>query len=55
MPQLDPAPWFMTLVFSWAVFLVVIPPKVTAHVFPNEPSTRTTETLEHKPWHWPWH
>nr|YP_010956319.1 ATP synthase F0 subunit 8 [Astronesthes nigroides]WMY89412.1 ATP synthase F0 subunit 8 [Astronesthes nigroides] len=54
MPQLNPAPWFAILVFSWLIFLTVIPPKVLAHTFPNEP-TIDTEQTKTESWNWPWH
>nr|YP_008593526.1 ATP synthase F0 subunit 8 [Nesiarchus nasutus]BAN83481.1 ATPase subunit 8 [Nesiarchus nasutus] len=55
MPQLNPTPWFAILVFSWLVFLIVIPPKVTAQTFPNEPVSQSTEKSKGTPWNWPWH
>nr|WNH23933.1 ATP synthase F0 subunit 8 [Ostichthys trachypoma] len=55
MPQLNPAPWFMILIFSWFIFLTLIPPKITAHNFPNEPSPQAAETPKTKSWNWPWH
>ncbi|NP_740144.1 ATP synthase F0 subunit 8 (mitochondrion) [Salarias fasciatus] len=55
MPQLNPAPWFMILFFSWLVFLTVIPPKILAHKFPNEPSLTTAEKTKTKSWTWPWY
>nr|QJT43029.1 ATP synthase F0 subunit 8 [Lactarius lactarius] len=54
MPQLNPAPWFLILVFTWLIFLTVMPPKVTAHIFPNEPAAQSATKLETKPWSWPW-
>nr|YP_010956566.1 ATP synthase F0 subunit 8 [Synodus poeyi]WMY89659.1 ATP synthase F0 subunit 8 [Synodus poeyi] len=54
MPQLNPAPWFSILVFSWLVFLVLIPPKIISHSFPQEPLARTTDTMKSHPWTWPW-
>nr|BBG74387.1 ATPase subunits 8 [Astronesthes lucifer] len=54
MPQLNPAPWFLILVFSWLIFLTVIPPKILAHTFPNEP-TAFSEKTKLEPWNWPWH
>nr|WNH22782.1 ATP synthase F0 subunit 8 [Yarrella blackfordi] len=54
MPQLNPAPWLAILVFSWLVFLTIIPPKILAHTFPNEPTLDTEETKT-EPWNWPWH
>nr|AOS51582.1 ATP synthase F0 subunit 8 [Alticus sp. GC-2016] len=55
MPQLNPAPWFMILVLAWLVFLIIIPPKVLAHTFPNEPSPSAAEKSETKSWSWPWY
>ncbi|YP_004733910.1 ATP8 gene product (mitochondrion) [Siniperca chuatsi] len=55
MPQLNPAPWFAILVFTWLIFLTVIPPKVLAHTFPNEPTLQSAETPKTEPWNWPWH
>nr|WNH38176.1 ATP synthase F0 subunit 8 [Cetostoma regani] len=55
MPQLNPAPWFIILIFSWVMFLTIIPPKILAHTFPNEPSTQSTKETMTKPWNWPWH
>nr|WNH20052.1 ATP synthase F0 subunit 8 [Thalassoma trilobatum]WNH20897.1 ATP synthase F0 subunit 8 [Thalassoma purpureum] len=55
MPQLNPSPWFGILMFSWFIFLTLIPPKVLAHTFPNEPTSQSTETSPSAPWTWPWH
>nr|BAI77252.1 ATPase subunit 8 [Centrophryne spinulosa] len=55
MPQLNPTPWLSILMFSWLVFLALLPPKVLAHTFPNELSPKTTETPKAHPWIWPWH
>nr|QFZ99231.1 ATP synthase F0 subunit 8 [Eleginus gracilis] len=55
MPQLNPAPWFMIFMFTWAIFLTILPPKVTAHTFPNEPSPQSMTTPKTSPWNWPWH
>nr|YP_003434094.1 ATP synthase F0 subunit 8 [Clinocottus analis]AAX77228.1 ATPase 8 [Clinocottus analis]ACO49626.1 ATP synthase F0 subunit 8 [Clinocottus analis] len=55
MPQLNPAPWFAILVFSWLVFLIVIPPKVMAHTFPNEPALQSADSLKTEAWPWSWH
>nr|AOS51664.1 ATP synthase F0 subunit 8 [Istiblennius dussumieri] len=55
MPQLNPAPWFMIFTLSWLVFLIIIPPKVLAHSFPNEPSPTSAEKPEVTPWNWPWY
>ncbi|NP_008617.1 ATP synthase F0 subunit 8 (mitochondrion) [Gadus morhua] len=55
MPQLNPAPWFMIFMFTWAIFLTILPPKVMAHTFPNEPSPQGMTTPKTAPWNWPWH
>nr|YP_009092590.1 ATP synthase F0 subunit 8 [Rhabdosargus sarba]AIR12154.1 ATP synthase F0 subunit 8 [Rhabdosargus sarba]BBC27456.1 ATPase subunit 8 [Rhabdosargus sarba] len=54
MPQLNPAPWFNILVFSWAIFLIILPLKVEAHTFPNEPTLQSTDTPKTESWTWPW-
>nr|AKO90242.1 ATP synthase F0 subunit 8 [Scuticaria tigrina] len=55
MPQLNPSPWFMILVFSWMVFLLIAPTKVMAHTFANEPTQLPTKSIKTSPWNWPWH
>nr|BAK42437.1 ATPase subunit 8 [Liobagrus reinii] len=55
MPQLNPAPWFAILVFSWLIFLTVIPNKVLNHTFTNEITPPNTEMLKTETWNWPWH
>nr|YP_009348700.1 ATPase subunit 8 [Acrocheilus alutaceus]BAW88149.1 ATPase subunit 8 [Acrocheilus alutaceus] len=54
MPQLNPSPWFAILVFSWVVFLTVIPTKVLNHTAPNEPTPMNEEKHKTEPWNWPW-
>nr|YP_009915253.1 ATP synthase F0 subunit 8 [Sphyraena pinguis]QLF67972.1 ATP synthase F0 subunit 8 [Sphyraena pinguis] len=55
MPQLAPEPWLPILVLSWTVFLTVVPPKVLAHSYPNQPAPQNTEKILGAPWLWPWH
>nr|YP_009477664.1 ATPase subunit 8 [Bagre panamensis]ABO38970.1 ATPase subunit 8 [Bagre panamensis]ABO38972.1 ATPase subunit 8 [Bagre pinnimaculatus]AVM85800.1 ATPase subunit 8 [Bagre panamensis] len=55
MPQLNPAPWLAILVFSWLIFLTVIPPKIMSHTFTNDITTLNTESLKSDTWNWPWH
>nr|QYB23628.1 ATP synthase F0 subunit 8 [Poropanchax normani] len=55
MPQLNPSPWFLILAFSWLVFLTIVPSKVMAHEFPNEPASHTKQGLPTGAWAWPWH
>nr|YP_010318866.1 ATP synthase F0 subunit 8 [Pipa myersi]UMB51097.1 ATP synthase F0 subunit 8 [Pipa myersi] len=54
MPQLNPGPWFLILIFSWLVLLILIPPKVANHSQLNEPTTQNTEKSKPTPWNWPW-
>nr|YP_010130052.1 ATP synthase F0 subunit 8 [Heniochus acuminatus]QPZ50525.1 ATP synthase F0 subunit 8 [Heniochus acuminatus] len=55
MPQLDPTPWLTTFSLSWLIFLTVIPPKIMAHVYPNEPSPLGMKKPQAKTWTWPWY
>nr|BAE79933.1 ATPase subunits 8 [Cromeria occidentalis] len=55
MPQLNPTPWFTILLFSWLMFLTVLPPKVMKFNFNNEPTPTSTKKLPTEPWNWPWH
>nr|YP_009701294.1 ATP synthase F0 subunit 8 [Cociella crocodilus]QEQ55516.1 ATP synthase F0 subunit 8 [Cociella crocodilus] len=54
MPQLNPGPWFMLLIFTWYACALIIPTKVLNHTIPNDspPILYYTGTT---PWHWPWH
>nr|YP_636139.1 ATP synthase F0 subunit 8 [Phenacobius mirabilis]ABF74895.1 ATP synthase F0 subunit 8 [Phenacobius mirabilis] len=54
MPQLNPNPWFAILVFSWLIFLLIIPAKLLNHLTPNEPATVNEEKHKTNPWNWPW-
>nr|YP_009688025.1 ATP synthase F0 subunit 8 [Psettina iijimae]AKA95078.1 ATP synthase subunit 8 [Psettina iijimae] len=55
MPQLNPAPWFMILLFSWLIFLTIVPNKVLKHAVPNQPTTPDIHTDEKTVWTWPWY
>nr|WNH20754.1 ATP synthase F0 subunit 8 [Onuxodon fowleri] len=54
MPQLNPGPWLMILLFAWTVLMVVIPPKVMTHVFLNEPNPQDNKTPKSQPLTLPW-
>nr|WNH20650.1 ATP synthase F0 subunit 8 [Gnatholepis anjerensis] len=54
MPQLNPAPWFAILVFSWLIFLTIVVPKVMNHTFPNDPTPQGIQVAKTDPWTWPW-
>nr|AAT91111.1 ATP synthase subunit 8 [Sciades troschelii] len=55
MPQLNPTPWLAILVFSWLIFLTVIPPKILSHTFTNDVMTLNTKSLKSTPWNWLWY
>nr|YP_008593183.1 ATP synthase F0 subunit 8 [Johnius belangerii]AGU46538.1 ATP synthase F0 subunit 8 [Johnius belangerii]QBI38012.1 ATP synthase F0 subunit 8 [Johnius sp. n. BL-2019] len=54
MPQLNPSPWFCFMILSWLSLLIVVPPKVMAHLFPNVPVSKSLEELKTGTWNWPW-
>nr|BAJ54380.1 ATPase subunits 8 [Pantodon buchholzi] len=54
MPQLNPAPWLLMLLFSWLVFLTIIPQKVMKHHFSGDPTVLDVKE-QMSPWTWPWH
>ncbi|YP_009465634.1 ATP synthase F0 subunit 8 (mitochondrion) [Syngnathoides biaculeatus] len=55
MPQLNPHPWFLILIFSWFIMLAIIPPKILSHKFPNNPDSQVVKTPKTLPWNWKWH
>nr|YP_009239708.1 ATP synthase F0 subunit 8 [Plotosus lineatus]AKU36807.1 ATP synthase subunit 8 [Plotosus japonicus]AMM05987.1 ATP synthase F0 subunit 8 [Plotosus lineatus]BAK42502.1 ATPase subunit 8 [Plotosus japonicus] len=55
MPQLNPAPWLTILLFSWLIFLTVLPNKVLNHSLTNEVTMLSTKKLELHTWNWPWY
>nr|WNH22873.1 ATP synthase F0 subunit 8 [Lophogobius cyprinoides] len=54
MPQLNPAPWFLIIIFSWLVFLVVVLPLTSLHTDPNAPAPQNAQPEVTPPWHWEW-
>nr|YP_009431905.1 ATP synthase F0 subunit 8 [Atrobucca nibe]ATA66342.1 ATP synthase F0 subunit 8 [Atrobucca nibe]QDS78244.1 ATP synthase F0 subunit 8 [Atrobucca nibe]UEV86513.1 ATP synthase F0 subunit 8 [Atrobucca nibe] len=54
MPQLNPSPWLAIMIFSWLTFLIIIPPKIMAHLFPNEPAPQDLKSSKTGTWNWPW-
>nr|YP_004733549.1 ATP synthase F0 subunit 8 [Hemiodopsis gracilis]BAK42112.1 ATPase subunit 8 [Hemiodopsis gracilis]BBU25531.1 ATPase subunit 8 [Hemiodopsis gracilis] len=55
MPQLNPDPWFTIFVFTWLIFIMIIPSKILKHIFTNEPTALSAEKPKMEPWAWPWH
>nr|YP_001650727.1 ATP synthase F0 subunit 8 [Eurypegasus draconis]BAF74942.1 ATPase subunit 8 [Eurypegasus draconis] len=54
MPQLNPSPWFLIMLFSWLVLLVLVFPKIMQHTTPNEPLQQDVKTLTTSPWTHQW-
>nr|YP_636975.1 ATP synthase F0 subunit 8 [Aspasma minima]BAC23791.1 ATPase subunit 8 [Aspasma minima] len=54
MPQLDPTPWLITLLFSWFTLLTIVPLKLLPHLVPNEFTRKDTNKLKNTTWTWPW-
>nr|BCD56068.1 ATP synthase subunit 8 [Geronticus eremita] len=54
MPQLNPAPWFSTMLAAWLILSLIIQPKLLHFTTTNHPSNKTKMTLKTTPWTWPW-
>nr|YP_010388706.1 ATP synthase F0 subunit 8 [Cepola schlegelii]UPQ43873.1 ATP synthase F0 subunit 8 [Cepola schlegelii] len=54
MPQLNPAPWLGILLFTWLVFLFILPPKVMAHLSLSNPTPKDSKKTKVKSWSWLW-
>nr|YP_009434353.1 ATPase subunit 8 [Odontobutis haifengensis]ATE80923.1 ATPase subunit 8 [Odontobutis haifengensis] len=54
MPQLNPAPWLMILMFTWLVFTTILPPKLLSHITPNKLTQQSTQSPKTEHWNWPW-
>nr|QOD97821.1 ATP synthase F0 subunit 8 [Alopecoenas beccarii] len=53
MPQLNPHPWFLTMLLSWLTYSLIIQPKLLSFTPTNSPSNKTL-TVKTTPWSWPW-
>nr|YP_009163113.1 ATP synthase F0 subunit 8 [Scorpaenopsis cirrosa]AKT94796.1 ATP synthase subunit 8 [Scorpaenopsis cirrosa]BBM34751.1 ATPase subunit 8 [Scorpaenopsis ramaraoi] len=54
MPQLNPKPWLLILVFSWLCLLTLVPLKVTSHLFVKPGKTQVSAKQSKDGWTWPW-
>nr|QOI74409.1 ATP synthase F0 subunit 8 [Caiman crocodilus] len=52
MPQLNPEPWLIILLITWAFFTTILQPQTTSLIPTNDPSTHSLQTT--KTWPWPW-
>nr|WNH38421.1 ATP synthase F0 subunit 8 [Schismorhynchus labialis] len=55
MPQLNPAPWLMILLFAWMVLVTFLPTKVMGYIYSWSPKTKSTKKQKPKSWSWPWY
>nr|ABD58884.1 ATP synthase F0 subunit 8 [Attagis gayi] len=54
MPQLNPNPWFFTMLMTWLIFTLIIQPKLMSLTQTNTLSNKTTTNIKITPWNWPW-
>nr|QWE37076.1 ATP synthase F0 subunit 8 [Atherina boyeri] len=54
MPQLNPAPWFLTLAFAWVIFIAFVFPKILSYTYPHKPASQNTQKSKTASWTWPW-
>nr|AEX10789.1 ATPase8 [Phrynosoma cornutum] len=54
MPQLNPSPWFLILLMTWAVLMLVFLNKTLNMSYPNSPTQSQPKSNPHTPWTWPW-
>nr|BAF43996.1 ATPase subunit 8 [Geocalamus acutus] len=52
MPQLNPAPWFLLLIFTWLTLMLYMMKAayVTFYLYPTQ-QPKPSYTCH---WHWPW-
>nr|QUJ18223.1 ATP synthase protein 8 [Gramma loreto] len=55
MPQLNPTPWMVIMVFAWIIFLAIIPSKLKSHLFPKDPTHKNSKKSKASSWGWPWY
>nr|YP_010960604.1 ATP synthase F0 subunit 8 [Bathytyphlops marionae]WNH38046.1 ATP synthase F0 subunit 8 [Bathytyphlops marionae] len=54
MPQLNPAPWLLFLVWTWVILTILMPMKVSCYSYPSSPTTQEASKLNpFTPWTWP--
>nr|YP_009991912.1 ATP synthase F0 subunit 8 [Nothocercus nigrocapillus]QNN84786.1 ATP synthase F0 subunit 8 [Nothocercus nigrocapillus] len=54
MPQLNPHPWFLIMISSWLIFLLIMQPKTSSAYLTNHPSSKTKPIHMPPSWSWPW-
>nr|AYN73584.1 ATP synthase F0 subunit 8 [Phoeniculus purpureus] len=53
MPQLNPSPWFSTMLLSWLTLTLVMQPKLLSFTPTPVPQSKAMHTKT-TPWAWPW-
>nr|YP_009231533.1 ATP synthase F0 subunit 8 [Plestiodon chinensis]ALY11249.1 ATP synthase F0 subunit 8 [Plestiodon chinensis] len=54
MPQLNPAPWFLTLLLAWTLILLIFKTKILSSASYSTPTPKDPSTHHTTPWNWPW-
>nr|AEX10798.1 ATPase8 [Phrynosoma ditmarsi] len=54
MPQLNPSPWFLILLMTWAMLMFIFLNKTLNTLFPNTLTKNQSKTMPLTPWTWPW-
>nr|Q9TBJ1.1 RecName: Full=ATP synthase protein 8; AltName: Full=A6L; AltName: Full=F-ATPase subunit 8 [Guira guira]AAD56462.1 ATPase 8 [Guira guira] len=54
MPQLNPNPWFFTMLTTWLTFLLLIQPKLLSFIMTNPPINKSSKHTKTPSWTWPW-
>nr|YP_003002168.1 ATP synthase F0 subunit 8 [Hemidactylus frenatus]ACS37287.1 ATP synthase F0 subunit 8 [Hemidactylus frenatus] len=54
MPQLNPAPWFLTLLTTWLIMLLLLKPTLTL-MTPMKPPTMLRQSCTTRHWDWTWY
>nr|YP_010426212.1 ATP synthase F0 subunit 8 [Geoclemys hamiltonii]USL48208.1 ATP synthase F0 subunit 8 [Geoclemys hamiltonii]WBR37755.1 ATP synthase F0 subunit 8 [Geoclemys hamiltonii] len=54
MPQLSLDPWFLVLSFSWFMYILILQPKISFYLTPNNPTNKNNKATNTNSWTWPW-
>nr|YP_009446478.1 ATP synthase F0 subunit 8 [Phrynosoma blainvillii]ATY40966.1 ATP synthase F0 subunit 8 [Phrynosoma blainvillii] len=54
MPQLNPSPWFLIMLMTWATLMFIFLNKTLNMLFPSTPAQIQPKAKPLMPWSWPW-
>nr|YP_009144597.1 ATP synthase F0 subunit 8 [Uta stansburiana]AKJ76841.1 ATP synthase F0 subunit 8 [Uta stansburiana] len=54
MPQLNPSPWFLILMMTWFILMIIFLNKTLTLLYPNTPSQPQSKMKQLVSWTWPW-